>query len=904
MSQDQQDKSSINPCICAAGGKSDPRCRICRGSGVVVHIGAQQFFWDKKINIENIRFERVERGVKIALAMSALIGTLAGVASLGWLGYRAVDIKSLLNHLASGSDLMALPVWMGMLAASYFIYHVKKENSSRADLGALLRRMRTEHHAHTKGKHSIGFSKYFSESALHCITHAYLLARKLGHARASALHLFASCLTDPAVALLVARLAVDKTKLIGIMKHVLAKQERQRIIEISNEWNKVLCESFLRAFEHNHSQVFPTDLVVALASPEYKDNDAILTECDLTRERVEHVADWVELQRELVRRRRRFYGRAAYKPIGAMNRAYTSIATPILDRFSRDLTMYAAHGAMQIVVGRDQELSQVYRALQSGGRGVLLVGVEGAGKSAVIGQIAQAMASEDVPEIMRDRRFIELSVPALVAGGGSSGGMEKTLLMMAREIRRAGNVILVVENAHALVGTKSEGGAAFDVASVLAEELEHGSLTLIATTTPDAVQIVAASALGKPLERIEVGETDREATIKVLESKAPLLEHRYRVFFSYPAIEKIVDSATRYLSEGAMPDKAVKLLEEVGETVKEERGDHAMVTNEDVAAVVSQRTSIPLTALNEDERGQLLHLEDKLHERVIGQEEAVSLVANAIRRSRADLRERKRPIASFLFLGPTGVGKTEVARTLAATYFGQESAMVRLDMTEYQGQDALEKLLGNKSSNTQGYLTEAVRRKPFSLVLLDEFEKASGETLNLFLQVLEDGRLTDAQGKTANFANTIIIATSNAGADTILTGLRGGTAIEEIRDKLIQDELPRRFRPELINRFDGVVVFKPLSISDVEAITRLVLKRVEKELNERGIALKVEEVAVHDLAREGYDPAYGARPLKRLVQERVENPVSEMIVAGSVKHRDVIILEYGGKPRIEKAPPL
>ncbi|MEW6610923.1 MAG: ATP-dependent Clp protease ATP-binding subunit [Patescibacteria group bacterium] len=917
MSPPPSQENNLNPHPCAHDGKAPFRCSLCYGTGVVWEYEGKVFCWARPISTLRIMADEVGRSVHLGIGGGMFCMAALAVVSLGYLVVRAQDDYAVVvQHLRYGSEVAAVGVWIGLLAASYLFYRFVSEQQK----GTNIRKAVTK--SVMKGRWStpflrtlMGFGRsergtdiapFFTEAAQRIIEHAYEFAKRLQAKELSSLHILASAVSDPSIGLMFSRLSVDGTLFAEKVKRLLSRKAfGEGAPRVNQECYLLFLRAFQGAFLRAHARVKSTDLLIALSSPLCVDPFAIFTDLEITERAVGHVAEWIELHRELVRRSRHFARRAAYKPKGAMNRTYTSVATPLLDRCSRDLTMYARAGALPLVVGREREVGELFRVFSAGEQGVLLVGEEGAGKSSIIGHIADAMASEEVPHILGDKRLIELSVPALVAGGGTLGGMEDTLLRMSREIRKAGNIILVVENVHALVGTRSTGGAAFDIAGIVAELLEHKQIFLIATTTPqEAREFIENSPLGRLLARVDVGETDREQTIRVLESKAPYLEGRLKVYYSYPALEKIVDLSLRYLTEGHLPDKAIRLMEEAGEAVREERKEWAVVHPEDVAAVVSEKTRIPLTSISEDESSMLLSLEVRLHERIIDQEEAVNLVANAIRRGRTELRDQKRPIASFLFLGPTGVGKTEVARAVAELYYGKESAMVRLDMSEYQGADALDKLLGSVAAGAFGYLTEAIRRQPFSLVVLDEFEKASSDVLNLFLQVLEDGRLTDAHGRTVNFTNAIIIGTSNAGAELILSMLRAGDTIEKIRTELIQNELPKRFKPELLNRFDGVVVFKPLSVEHVQAITRLMLSRVERGLNEKGIGLKVEEVAVMDLAREGFDLAYGARPLRRLIQERVEDPIAQFLLAGQLARRDVVILEYGGRPRVEKAPPL
>ena len=338
--------------------------------------------------------------------------------------------------------------------------------------------------------------------------------------------------------------------------------------------------------------------------------------------------------------------------------------------------------------------------------------------------------------------------------------------------------------------------------------------------------------------------------------------------------------------------------------VSKKKPKNSLVTGEDVAFIVSEKTNIPVTQVNQSEKDKLLHLEEKISERMVGQKEAVEAVSDALRRARVNLRSVNRPIATFLFLGPTGVGKTELAKTLAEVYFGDEETMLRFDMSEYQEKVSVERLIGTPGSDKGGLLSEAVRHHPFSIILLDELEKAHPDILNIFLQVFDDGRLTDTAGRTIDFTNTIIVATSNAGSAYIQTAIKENIALNQIKNHLLEEDLKGVYRPEFLNRFDGIIVFKTLSLSEVEQIAYLMINQVTGNLEKQGIYLQAEDEAISELAKLGYDPKFGARPLRRVIQENVENAIAEALLEGRVSRRDTIILQPGGKIKIEKAKAL
>lgn len=534
-----------------------------------------------------------------------------------------------------------------------------------------------------------------------------------------------------------------------------------------------------------------------------------------------------------------------------------------------------------------------------------MVGYPGVGKRTIVEGIAELMVGEDVPDIFQDKRLVSMSVSGLIAGASKTGDLEDRVLTVMSEISRSKNIILFVEDIHHLVGISTDSGEAMDVAEVLAEQMQRGNFHVIATTTPEYYkQYIEKSSLAKVLQKVLVGEPELDEAIHILESKALQLETKNQVYFSYNALADAIKYSKEYLHEEFLPEKAVRLITEAALTVKELRGIKTIVSAEDIANLVSTSTGIPVSKISTDESKKLLNLEERLHERVVGQNLAINLVASALRRARTALRGGDKPIASFLFLGPTGVGKTQIAKTLANVYFGSEKNMIRVDMSEFQSSDALAKLIGDAQSGTVGFLSEAVRQKPFSLILLDEIEKATPEILNVFLQVLDDGRLTDATGRTIDFTNSIIIGTSNAGTSFIQDGIKAKKSLESIREELINVQLQKYFRPEFLNRFDGVVVFHPLELEHVAVIAKIFIGDLAKRLEEKGIYLEAEEAAIAELARLGFDPAFGARPLRRVIQDRVEDNLAKMLLAEKIGRRDKVILKQDLSLDIIKAPTL
>jgi len=493
-----------------------------------------------------------------------------------------------------------------------------------------------------------------------------------------------------------------------------------------------------------------------------------------------------------------------------------------------------------------------------------------------------------------------LDVARLVSGA-TAAEAEARLLKIIDEINRAGNIVLFIDNLENLIGITAGQEGSLELSEVLATQLDKGLLRCLATASEhNFSKFVERAAIARSMARLKINEPEKDQAIQILESKVGFLETRNDIFFSYSAIEAAAELSTRFIHEKAMPEKAIEVLEKTAVRVAaEHKKEKHICDKNDVALTINQLTEIPVQDLGGEEGEKLLNLENEIHKLMIGQEEAVNMVANSLRRARTELREGKRPIASFLFLGPTGVGKTELAKTISRVYFAKKDLLIRLDMSEYQEEDSIKKMIGDPDG-TKGYLTEAVRKKPFSLILLDEFEKANPKIFNLFLQVMDDGRLTDGQGETIDFTSCIIIATSNAGSNYIQDEIRQGTPIEVIQNSLINEQLSAIMRPELLNRFDGIIVFKPLEEKDIMAIARLMLSDVAEMLKTKGMELEVTDAGLAQLAHLGYDPKFGARPLRRLIQERIEDSIAKKILGKELLRRDTVFINDEAEVEVKK----
>ena len=639
-----------------------------------------------------------------------------------------------------------------------------------------------------------------------------------------------------------------------------------------------------------------------------------------------------------------------------------------LSDFATDLNESAKQGKIDPVIGRDTEIQRVIQILSRRTKNnPVLIGEPGVGKTAIAEGLAQRIVTGNVPEILRNKRIISLSIGSMLAGAKYRGEFEERLKKAIDEVQQHDDMIIFIDEIHTLVGAGATEGA-MDAANILKPALARGEFQVIGATTLDEYKkhIEKDAALERRFQPVQVGEPNEEDALEILKGLRDRYEAFHKAKITDEALTAAVSLSSRYITDRFLPDKAIdvvdeaaskvrmkvfsaapdvkaledrlntvkkekeaavtsqdfekaaelrdeeqSLLKEIGDkkSIAKEKSDQKLiVTEEDIAAVVAQWTGIPVAKIAEEESATLLHLEEELHKRVVGQDEAVTAVAKAVRRARAGLKDPKRPIGSFLFLGPTGVGKTELARALASSLFGDESAMIRLDMSEYMEKHTVSRLVGAPPGyvgyEEGGQLTDAVRRKPYSVILLDEVEKAHADFFNILLQVLDDGRLTDSQGRTVDFRNTVIIMTSNLGAKALhknspelgfLAAKKSDSNVDENKGidfkeakKSVMDAVKRHFRPEFLNRIDEMIVFHPLTEEDLKEIVTILMSDVTKRLKERDLQLEIAPEAMQLLVKEGSDFTMGARPLKRAIQRLIEDPVSDLILKGDAKEGKII----------------
>ena len=582
--------------------------------------------------------------------------------------------------------------------------------------------------------------------------------------------------------------------------------------------------------------------------------------------------------------------------------------TRVLDQYSRDLTLLAASGSFDPVIGRDEEIRRSVQILSRRSKNnPVLIGEPGVGKTAVAEGIAAYIAGSDAPDSMAGKRLVALDLPALLAGTKYRGDFEERVKAVLKDVKKAGDVILFIDEMHTMIGAGSAEGA-IDAANILKPALGRGEVQIIGATTPDEYRrhIEKDAALERRFQPVKIAEPSRSDSLKMLGAVRQGLEKHHGVKISDAALTAAVDLSARYINDRFLPDKAIDLADEAAAHIRVSGG--GLVTAEDIAGVVSLWTGIPVANLSADETKRLRNMESILHRRVIGQNEAVTAVSRAIRRGRVGLSDPDRPIGSFLFLGPTGVGKTELCRALAEAVFGESEAMIRLDMSEYMEKHAVSKLIGSPPGyvgyEDGGQLTERVRRKPWSVVLFDEIEKAHEDVWGILLQIMDDGRLTDSAGRVVSFRNTIIVMTSNVGAKSISDGRPrmgftpdGGDEAQLMRAR-INEELRRTFKPEFLNRIDETIVFRRLSRAEIRSIAERMLLTVAERFKALGMTLSVPDQVVDFLAERGYDEKYGARPLRRAIRSMIEDKAAELMLTDSLGRGDTVQARIDGNKLI------
>lgn len=810
------------------------------------------------------------------------------------------------------------------------------------------------------------FDNRFTQKAQEALRSAHACACELGHGYIGTEHILAGlCADDSAIAgkMLAAKgitFDIVRTKIIELMgrneelptsTQLMMTPRTKRVIELS----------FAEARKLSHNYIGTEHMLLALIREGESVAIKIMSELG-----VELPSFYAEIMSAVSGYSGSAAGAGSFdETASAGTQRVGKTNTPTLDQFGRDFTKMAQDGKFDPVIGRDKEIARVIQILSRRTKNnPCLIGEPGVGKTAVIEGLAQKIASGDVPEVLRGKRLFTLDLSSMIAGAKYRGEFEERLKTAMSEVTKAGNVILFVDEIHTIIGAGAAEGA-IDASNILKPSLARGEIQMIGATTLEEYRkhIEKDSALERRFQPITVGEPTQEESVQILMGIRDKYEAHHGVKITDAAVKAAVELSSRYITDRFLPDKAIDLIDEAASkvrlgkltappTLKELEDKLAKITAEkesavavqdferaaslrddekaaeeelkreqdawkdknttekscvdeaQIASVVSDWTNIPVSRLTTDESERLLHMEDTLHKRVIGQDEAVNAIAKAIRRGRVGLKDPKRPIGSFIFLGPTGVGKTELSKALAEVMFGSEDDMIRVDMSEYMEKHSVSRLVGSPPGyvgyDDAGQLTEKVRRKPYSVILFDEIEKAHPDVFNILLQILEDGILTDSQGRRVDFRNTVIIMTSNIGA-RLITSQKGqklgfSTSDDEQKsyEKIKEDvlgELKKSFRPEFLNRIDDIIVFHQLDEEEIKQIASLMLDTLKKRLAENGITASFTDEAISHIAKEGFDPVYGARPLRRAIQSKIEDLLAEKMLESHIKDGDSISVD-------------
>lgn len=715
-----------------------------------------------------------------------------------------------------------------------------------------------------------------------------VLDRKSITSQNTSRELLAALTSTTSAGFILGRLGVSREDLIKRMKN--GSELDPHATPVTN----ILLIAAQLAVKHGHEKIGVGDTLSALAR-ENSLFSKFLFDFELEPEDVENVSQWFETMTARRNEARKFWLYENLMRVPGIGKAWAASYTINLDKFSRDLTEESEKttGRNLALIGHDDEIETIERILASSGeKNVLVIGDPGSGRKTVVHGLAQLVAEGKVLPQLEYKRVLELDLNALLAGAETVNEMQERLITIFNEAVKAKNVILVIDEFDNFIG-KAFAPGKIDISGIIAQYLESKYFQVIGISDYGGFHryLEQNAIIMRSFERVEVKEPDVNETIMILEDIVPILEHEHRVLITYQALREITQKAARYIQDVAMPEKAISLLDEVAVYVSSIE-KQKVVTPDHIDKVLSQKTGIPLGKMGEMEKEKLLNLEEVLHQNLINQEEAVKAVASAMRRARTGLAGEKRPAGSFLFLGPTGVGKTQTAKTLAKAYFENEERMIRFDMSEFQQVRDLDRLIGSFETNEPGILANKIREEPFSLLLFDEVEKAHPDILNLFLQILDEGFFTDAFGKRVNCRNTIIIATSNAGANLIRELVARGENLTTLQEKIIDYiQAEGIFRPEFLNRFDAIVVFEPLREEHLMEVARLMLEDFKRRLAEKDMEFVITEGIKRRVVELGYDPQFGARPMQRVIQDKIEDLISKRILEGKIKRGDRIELK-------------
>ncbi len=731
-------------------------------------------------------------------------------------------------------------------------------------------------------KNPIDVYQLFTDQTKNIWDNTLNIAKKKGR-EPSCQDVFESLLVNKSMDLAFLRLGITPRQLLPLLNNSQPDQSSDYLLSIP-------FAAAAKTLELHATSIQPIMILSALLAVLPQDHiiQNIFFNLNISTSDINLLSSWITSLNSLSQNWDIFKKLAKFKPDNEINIGLTSVPTPYLDKFSTDLTRQAKYGSLPPTVGRNKDLQNILKLLGETTGNLLIKGATGSGRTTLINELAFKMASEQVPQSLQDQRLVKLEISSIL---GTVGKSEAVLNECLAEAAKSGNIVLVMEEVQSLAKTKTSQG--LSLLEFVIDFLSQSGIRVIATTTLEDYTENLQKLLNfdQTFPNYELEELNKDQLLLACAIRASLLESQYHCFFELKAIVQAFDLTEQYIQNLSQPQKTIAVLVEAASKAKTKGKKYQRITPEQISEIISTKTHIPSQTFSETEADKLLKLESELAKSVVGQKAAVTAVAEGLRRARSGLALSSRPLASFLFLGPTGVGKTELAKTIASVYFGKPEYLLRLDMSEYSGSDALTKLLGN-TNGPDSPMVSHIKNYPFCLLLLDEFEKATSEVHNIFLQILDDGRLTSTSGETLKLNNTMVIATSNAGTSEIQEGIKLGNSTEQIKTTLMNTTLQKIFRPELLNRFDGVIVFSPLSRDEVKQVTDLQLEYLRTQLLQKGIKLKFTQAVIAQISQNAFDPLLGARPIRRYIQDNVESFISKLILSKKLVRGTSVTVDF------------